>query len=50
MEKSTPDYKKIYTDIIDLKYPHKKELCKTWLNKKSLSVLELNRFVFGLSD
>lgn len=50
---STPDYKRIYTDILDLKYSHKKELCKPLLRKKELSVLdvlELNHYIFGPSD
>lgn len=46
----TPDYKNIYEDILEKKYPHKKEECKTLLSKKKLSVLniiELNERIFG---
>ena len=53
MENSTPDYHRIYNDIINKKYPARKEECKFLLNKQTLSVLdiiELNRRIFGLSD
>lgn len=53
MERPTPDYHRIYNDIIDKKYPEKKEACKALLNKKELSVLdiiELNNKIFGLPD
>lgn len=53
MEKSNPDYHRIYNDIINKKYPERKEDCKALLDKKELSVLdiiELNRKIFGLSD
>lgn len=46
----SPDYKRIFIDILQKKYPHKKEECKTLLNKKKLSVLdiiELNQRIFG---
>ena len=45
-----PDYKKIYTDIINQKYPEKIEICKPILAKKQLFVLdimELNTKIFG---
>ncbi len=50
MEKSRPNYNRIYSDILKMKYPHKWEDCKTLLGKKELSVLdviELNRKIFG---
>lgn len=53
MQKSTPDYHQIYKDIINKKYPSRKEECLFLLNKENLSVLdviELNHRVFGLSD
>ncbi|BAP31198.1 uncharacterized protein CHSO_2161 [Chryseobacterium sp. StRB126] len=53
MQKSTPDYHQIYNDIINKKYPSRKEECKFLLNKENLSVLdviELNRRIFGISD
>lgn len=45
-----PNYKKIYSDIINKKYPFKMEKCSSLLSKKVLSVIdivELNRRVFG---
>ncbi len=53
MERPTPDYHRIYNDIINKKHPEKKEACKALLNKKELSVLdiiELNNKIFGLPD
>ena len=50
---TTPDYFQIYTDILDKKYPRKKEECKSILRKNSISVLdiiELDRKIFGNSD
>lgn len=44
-----PDYKLIYMDILNKKYPHKKEECLKLLNKKKWSVmdiLELNDKIF----
>jgi hypothetical protein len=46
-----PDYKRIYSDIINLKYPEKRDECKTLLNKVSLStldIIQLNRKIFGI--
>jgi|SRR6218665_412683 len=48
-----PDYKRIYSDILTKKYPHKREERKTLLAKESLSVLgiiELNKKIFGIPD
>ncbi|SMP94191.1 hypothetical protein SAMN05421679_105273 [Epilithonimonas pallida] len=45
-----PDYKNIYLDILQKKYPHKKEECRILLSKENLSVLniiELNQRIFG---
>lgn len=53
MQKSTPNYHQIYNDIINKKYPSRKEECRFLLNKENLSVLdiiELNRRIFGISD
>lgn len=47
-----PHYKKIYTDILDKKFPHKKEDCKILLSKETLSVWDiimLNQKIFGTS-
>ncbi|REC49010.1 helix-turn-helix domain-containing protein [Chryseobacterium pennipullorum] len=48
-----PDYKKIYTDIILMKFPDKFEICHSILNKENLTVLdviELNQIVFQLKN
>lgn len=53
MESSIPNYKRIYTDILDQKYPHKKEKCTKLLNKRNLSsinIIELNTIIFGIAD
>jgi len=45
-----PNYKKIYSDIINKKYPFKMEKCSSLLSKKVLSVIdivELNKRIFG---
>jgi len=38
---TTPDYHRIYSDILQLKYPEKEKYCQTILSKKQLSVLEV---------
>ena len=48
-----PDYKAIYNDIIRKKFPHKKEKCISFLEKKNLSAIDiiaLNTKVFGKPD
>lgn len=53
MNKREPDYKRIYSDIINIKYPEKKESCKILLEKPKLSVLdviEINKKIFGRMD
>ncbi|MGK6344430.1 helix-turn-helix domain-containing protein [Chryseobacterium sp. DT-3] len=45
-----PNYKLIFTDILDQKYPQKKEYCKNILNKteiNELDVINLNQIIFG---
>lgn len=45
-----PNYKKIYTDLLDRKYPEKKQLCESILQKaiiESLDVICLNELIFG---
>lgn len=45
-----PNYHKIYNDLIEKKYPEKKEICEGILLKKQLSVMdiiELNRMIFS---
>lgn len=49
-----PDFKKIYQDMIEMKYPKQRsEKCTRILQKKRLSVLDiikLNRLIIGFSD
>ncbi|AYZ12861.1 helix-turn-helix domain-containing protein [Chryseobacterium arthrosphaerae] len=52
-KKSQPNYKRIYSDIIDRKFPHKKAECEKLLGKKMLSamdIMELNNRIFGTRD
>lgn len=45
----TPNYKRIYCDLIDRKYPHKKKDCQQILAKERLTfldVLELDELIF----
>lgn len=47
------DYKILYTDIINKRYPEKLEECNDLLNKKHLSVVDillLNKTIFGASN
>lgn len=47
---SIPDYKRIYTDILELKFPDKTEQCRPILNKAvltELDILALNEKIFG---
>ncbi|MGE8432110.1 helix-turn-helix domain-containing protein [Chryseobacterium joostei] len=48
-----PDYKRIYNDLIDKKYPKKKIEFKSMLEKKTLStldIIELNQRIFGKEE
>ncbi|MGE8431522.1 helix-turn-helix domain-containing protein [Chryseobacterium joostei] len=48
--KNAPNYKRIYTDILDIKFPEKKGDCEKLLNKLVLSdldILSLNKMIFG---
>ncbi|WP_426478043.1 helix-turn-helix domain-containing protein [Chryseobacterium sp. CBSDS_008] len=50
---SRPDYKKIYTDLITLKYPHLMEKCRSFLEKESLvsyDVLQLSSIITCRDD
>lgn len=52
-EKLRPDYKRIYLDILEKKFPGKINDCRSLLEKEHLRVVdiqELNQMVFGLSD
>ncbi len=45
-----PNYKKIYTDLLNKKYPEKKQACEAILNKskiESLDVIRLNEIIFS---
>lgn len=47
---SSPDYKKIYRDLVVIKFPEKINLCKEFLDKEQLStldIIELNKIIFG---
>ncbi|MCS4304925.1 helix-turn-helix domain-containing protein [Chryseobacterium sp. BIGb0232] len=51
--KNTPDYKKIYSDIINIKYPEKEEMCRIFLSKENLSVLDviqINKVLFNTNS
>ncbi|MCS3529908.1 helix-turn-helix domain-containing protein [Chryseobacterium sp. JUb7] len=53
MEKSSPNYKQIYCDIINRKHPNKKIACETILKKEEVSILDvikLNNIIFGMKD
>ncbi|MGV0923901.1 helix-turn-helix domain-containing protein [Empedobacter tilapiae] len=52
MEKSSPNYKQIFKDILDRKYPEKRNACENILNKTTLSivdVIEINAKIFGIA-
>ena len=53
MRNTQPDYKTIYTDILNKLYPEKIAECTNLLQKKSLSAIDilwLNERIFGKSD
>ena len=50
MKQLSPNYQKIYVDIIKKKYPHKEAECNTILSKQNISRMEiitLNKIIFG---
>ena len=52
MKNQLPNYKLIFSDILDKKYPEKKKECEDLLRKNDLSVLnilELNQKIFGVN-
>ncbi|BAP31239.1 uncharacterized protein CHSO_2202 [Chryseobacterium sp. StRB126] len=52
-EYKQPDFKQIYTDIINRKCPHKYNLCEHLLSKNellALDILKLNTIIFGNSE
>ncbi|CAA7196671.1 MULTISPECIES: helix-turn-helix domain-containing protein [Chryseobacterium] len=53
MKKTCVNYKLLFLDILDKKYPEKKESCRNILKKQELSILDiidLNRIIFGCID
>ena len=47
---TTPNYKRIYSDILKKKYPEKIEYCNSILQKTKLStldIIQLNEKIFG---
>ncbi len=52
MQKFTVNYKQIYADILEKKYPEKKAECQLLLEKEylnALDVIKINAIIFGLS-
>ncbi|CAM3415452.1 helix-turn-helix domain-containing protein [Empedobacter stercoris] len=50
---TTPNYKRIYSDILNKRYPEKKEVCKQIIQKANLSafdVIMLNEKIFGTNQ
>lgn len=53
MTKCIPDYKKIYTDLINEKHPEKKEAFKIIFSKKDFSLLDVmtcSKMLLGKED
>lgn len=53
MYRNMPNYKLIFKDILEKKFPDKKEGCESILSKESLSnidIINLNKIIFGKSD
>lgn len=51
VQKIRPNYKKIYQDILNDKFPEKKDLLNIVLKKQkftSLDIIEINQMIFGL--
>lgn len=52
MMNNSPNYKQIFIDILDIKFPEKRKFCEKILNKKNLNtldIIELNQIVFHRS-
>lgn len=48
-----PNYRKIFSDIIDTKFPDKRQECENLLNKQELSfldIIKLDQKIFGEGD
>lgn len=53
MQKSSINYRQIYLDILESKFPHKKRECMSLLEKRNLSAMDviiLNKRIFGIID
>lgn len=53
IQKTEPNYRRIYSDLLNWKFPNKKKICKILLSKEKLSaldVIEINRKIFGTAD
>ena len=53
MQKVSINYKQIFNDIIDTKFPHKKDDCLHLLNKEELSaidIIRINKKIFGQNN
>ncbi|MFZ4928305.1 helix-turn-helix domain-containing protein [Chryseobacterium sp. Mn2064] len=51
--KKSPNYQRIYTDIIQQKFPHKLNECRTLLEKQRLyaiDVIQLNKIIFNTKE
>lgn len=47
---NTPDYRRIYTEIIDRYHPHARKLCEEYLRKEiwtSMDVITVNHLIYG---
>lgn len=45
-----PDYKRIYTDLINEKHPEKKDLLKTILSKKNFTIFDVIKCNNAITD
>lgn len=48
-----PNYKKIYADMITMKFPDKQEICRSILDKSKLStidIIDLQKKIFGINN
>ena len=53
MNSQSPNYKLIFADILEKKYPEKTKNCEEILHKDNLSTLDilaLNQIIFGITD
>ncbi|WP_415325847.1 helix-turn-helix domain-containing protein [Chryseobacterium sp. MMS23-Vi53] len=53
MQRTHPNYRLIYNDILALKHPSKREECRSILSKSEISILDvikLNNIIFGIND